>query len=240
MSAVPVIWHDLECGSYAEDLPLWRELASRHGDPVLDLGAGTGRVALDLARAGHRVTALDRDGQLLAALEQRAAGLPVETVLADARGFDLGRRFPLCLIPMQTIQLLADSTERVRCLRCVGAHLDAGGVAAIALSEALEPFDPRPGVRLPLPDLRELDGVVYSSQPTAVRAGEGAYVLERRREIVQRDGRHTVDEDRIRLAALRAGELEREGELAGLSVRPRRTIAATSDYVGSTVVILGA
>ena len=54
-----VVWHDLECGSYRADLPLWRDLAERHGDPILDVGAGTGRVSLDLAQAGHRVTALD-------------------------------------------------------------------------------------------------------------------------------------------------------------------------------------
>ena len=58
-----VIWHDLECGRYAEDLPLWRSLASEYGDPVLDVGAGTGRVTIELARAGHRVTALDIDAR---------------------------------------------------------------------------------------------------------------------------------------------------------------------------------
>jgi hypothetical protein len=36
-------WHDLECGAYAEDLPLWRMLAGTVGGPVLDVGAGTGR-----------------------------------------------------------------------------------------------------------------------------------------------------------------------------------------------------
>ncbi len=53
-----VVWHDLECGGYSADLPLWRELAARcavsAGARVLDLGAGTGRVSLDLARAGHQ------------------------------------------------------------------------------------------------------------------------------------------------------------------------------------------
>ena len=59
-----VIWHDLECGTYAEDLPLWRSLAAEHGDPVLDVGAGTGRVALDLARSGYRVFPLVPDGKV--------------------------------------------------------------------------------------------------------------------------------------------------------------------------------
>src|ERR1700733_11747223 len=108
-----VIWHDVECGAYAEDLPLWRSLAASRGDPVLDVGAGTGRVALDLAHAGYRVTALDQDPELLAALEKRLADNSriardiCQTAVADARDFDLGeRRFPLVIVPMQTIQLL--------------------------------------------------------------------------------------------------------------------------------------
>ena len=63
-----VAWHDVECGGYRADLPLWRELARAEAGPVLDVGAGTGRVALDLARAGHSVTALDREPELLDAL----------------------------------------------------------------------------------------------------------------------------------------------------------------------------
>jgi ubiquinone/menaquinone biosynthesis C-methylase UbiE len=81
------IWHDVECGAYLADLDLWEELAADGGGRVLDVGAGTGRVALHLARAGHEVTALDRDPQLLRVLEQRAAGLPVRTVVGDAAGF---------------------------------------------------------------------------------------------------------------------------------------------------------
>jgi 2-polyprenyl-3-methyl-5-hydroxy-6-metoxy-1,4-benzoquinol methylase len=56
-----VMWHDVECGTYTADLPLWRRLARETGGRVLDIGAGTGRVALDLTRAGARVTALDLD-----------------------------------------------------------------------------------------------------------------------------------------------------------------------------------
>ena len=57
--ASEVVWHELECGSYRADLPLWRELADQMASSegsarVLDVGAGTGRVALELARAGHR------------------------------------------------------------------------------------------------------------------------------------------------------------------------------------------
>jgi SAM-dependent methyltransferase len=77
--AAAVIWHDVECGSYTADLPVWRDLAERAGGPVLELGAGTGRVALDLAGHGHQVTALDADAELLAAAA--AAGVVAASVL---------------------------------------------------------------------------------------------------------------------------------------------------------------
>ena len=64
----------MECGRYVADLALWQELAARERGPVLDVGAGTGRVALDLARAGHAVTALDREPELLAALARARRG----------------------------------------------------------------------------------------------------------------------------------------------------------------------
>ncbi len=118
------IWHDLECGGYLEDINMWRSLAGRCGDPVLDVGAGTGRVTLDLARQGYAVTALDRDPLLLAELERRAAGLDVSTVVADARDFEIATRFALCLVPMQTIQLLDGSAgpRRVSTLRACASR----------------------------------------------------------------------------------------------------------------------
>ena len=51
-----VVWHDLECSGYDEDLPLWHALAAETGGPVLDVGAGTGRVSLELADAGVPVS----------------------------------------------------------------------------------------------------------------------------------------------------------------------------------------
>lgn len=234
-----VIWHDLECGSYTEDLGLWRELADAHGDPVLEVGAGTGRVTLELARAGHRVTALDQDPELLAELARRADGLPVETVLADARRFDLGQRFALCIVPMQTVQLLGAAAGRRAFLGCARRHLESDGVIVLAISEELEPFELERGFPAVLPDICELDGVVYSSQPTAVRADDHGFVLERRREVVGTGGSHTATRDVIRLDRVTATQLEREASEVGLRRNGRASIPETRDYVGSEVVILG-
>lgn len=235
-----VIWHDLECGAYSEDLPLWLALATRIGGPILDVGAGTGRVTLELARAGHTVTALDRDAELLHALEQRARDLPVTTVLADARAFSLTDRFALCVVPMQTVQLLGGAAERRRFLRCARAVLDDGGRLAVAIADQLEPFEAPPGGPTPLPDVGEIEGTVYSSRPLAVRERADGYVLERRRETVTPAGHFTAAPDLIHLDRLDPEELEREGRALGFAVADRATIATTADYVGSAVVMLDA
>jgi SAM-dependent methyltransferase len=240
MTATEVIWHDIECGGYREDLPLWRTLAREHGDPILEVGAGTGRVSVDLARLGYEVTALDRDGELLGELAARAAGTTIATVLADARSFTLERRFSLCLVPMQAIQLLGGGAERAAFLRCARACLLAGGVLASALTEVVDSYEVIDGGPAPLPDIRELDGVLYASRPVAVREQRDVFVIERVREIVAADGAHNVQENRIALHRVGAAELEREGRAAGYRVLPRAHIPATSDYVGSEVVILGA
>lgn len=236
-----VIWHDLECGGYVADLPLWAELAETYGGPVLDIGAGTGRVTLELARAGHTVTAIDLDDELLEELRARAAQLPVTTFVADARAFWLGMEFSLCVVPMQTVQLLAGPEERAGLLDCARQHLIGGGALAIAIAGDLELFEAAHGASTPLPDVCERDGVVFASRPTAVRAdGEDGWMLERRREIVAADGRLSAELNLIRLERLTAEQLEREGTAAGLTPAGRRVIAPTHDHVGSVVVTFGA
>ena len=227
------VWHDIECGAYAEDLPLWRELAEAAAGPVLDVGAGTGRVALDLARRGHEVVALDLDGALLAVLRERGAGLPVDTVVADARSFALDRRFDLILAPMQTVQLLAGRQDAF--LRCAAAHLAPGGVLAAALAAPPE-YD---GAVRPLPDVLERDGWLWCSQPTAIRRVAAGLAIERRRETVSPAGERTVERDEVVLDVVDPADLEAAGAALGLRVLPRRRIAETDDHVGSEVVMLG-
>lgn len=235
-----VIWHDLECGCYSADLAFWRELATRQGSPILELGAGTGRVALELARDGHRVVALDRDPQLLSELGRRGRDLDVETVVADARSFALELRFAICIVPMQMVQLLDGVAGRAAMLTCAARHLNPGGILAIALTPDMERWSAGDGAGVPLPDSCERDGMVYFSQPTAVYSEHGGHVLERRRETVSPAGRRTVELDRIRLDHLEAHQLEQEGAACGLAPAGRATIPATPDYASSEVVIFSA
>jgi SAM-dependent methyltransferase len=237
-----VDWHDVECGGYEADLELWLELARSQPGPILDVGAGTGRVALQLARHGHDVTALDLAPELLCALRERAldAGLCVATVVADAAALpERERRFGLILVPMQTIQLLPSSAARARFLSGARRWLAAGGLVGLAIAEDLESFDDDPAM-LPPPDVAERDGWRFFSHPIAVRERGGAVWLERLRQAVAPDGSVSTDGDVTALARVSAAELEAEGEAAGLRPEPRREIPATDVHVGSTVVMLRA
>jgi SAM-dependent methyltransferase len=233
------LWHDLECGDYREDLPLWRALAAEAGGPVLDVGAGTGRVTLDLASAGVTVAALDIDAALLAALARRARGLPVETIVADARRFALGQRFSLVLVPMQTLQLLGGADDRAGFLRCALAHLEPGGLLAVALADALDCFDEE-HVLPPPPQVRWVADVSYASRLLAVAEDGGRAALHRRREIAGPDAPPRVDDVVIRLDRLSADRLAAEAAALGFSVEAPRRVPETERYLGSTVALLRA
>src|SRR3954453_5791753 len=176
------LWHDLECGDYREDLPLWRALAAEAGGDVLDVGAGTGRVTLEVAARGASMVALDVEPALLAALRHRADGLPVETVVADARRFHLRRRLSLVLVPMQTLQLLGGRHGRSAFLRCALAHLEPGGLVAAALADAMDCFDAEHAMPPPS-DALEIADVRYASQLLTVVDEAGRAALRRRREV---------------------------------------------------------
>ncbi len=241
-----VVWHDLEYGDYAEDLELWHALASSarahdRSGAILEIGAGTGRVALALARAGHRVTALDSDARLLAALEQRASG-ELCVVCADARSFELERRdFSLCIVPMQTVQLFGSARARLSFLRRAHAHLSPGGLLAIAIITDFEPFDCSLGDMGPEAESVRSGARVYVSRATRVRRRVRTTLIERERRILDAD-EHELSRERdvIALDNVSAERLEREGAGAGFHVAERRSVAETPEHVGSVVVMLDA
>jgi SAM-dependent methyltransferase len=232
----PVIWHDVECGGFEADLPIWEELATKV-DPILELGCGSGRVGLHLAQRGHEVWGIDKDPALIAELRERAgsAGLEIHAVLADAAGFDLDRQFGLIAAPMQLIQLLPDREARLRCLGAIAAHLAPGGRAALAIVESSETgIPPSP----PLPDVREREGWVYSSMPLGIVREDDALLIERLRQSVDPDGHLDESRDTVRLCVLAATQLEQEADDAGMRPAGHLQVGPTDAHVGSTVVLL--
>jgi SAM-dependent methyltransferase len=238
--SAPVAWHELECGSYTADLSLWDELAGRAGGPVLEIGAGTGRVALHLARRGFEVHAVDVEEALVEALRARAGedALAVRAVRADARGEPPAEgAYPLVIAAMQLIQLLGGPEGRAAALAAIRRALAPGGIAALALVEGAEDTvgDAGPGT---MPDVREVDGWVHSSLPVEVSAANGRLEVRRLRQLVSPVGELTESLHVDSLDVLDASTLETEAMGVGLARAGRRLVPESELHVASSVVLL--
>jgi SAM-dependent methyltransferase len=253
--AEEVIWHDLECGGYRADLPLWRELAGEHcssdGAAVLDIGAGTGRVSIDLAQTAHDVTAIDLEPLLVAELNRRARELPIVAVAADGRDFQLQRRgHGLCLVPMQTIQLLRGTSERRALFEHARAHLRPGAPVACAIVTDVDQFDATKGGLGPSPERVRLGDSLYISRAVRVTAMERFIRIERERFVTAtlRSGeeRGESEPDRpieaniVELERVTEAQLHEDGRAAGLTPEPTRVIAETHEHTASEVVMFRA
>ncbi|MCL4287839.1 MAG: methyltransferase domain-containing protein [Thermoleophilia bacterium] len=236
----PVAWHDAENGGFAADLGLFARLAGERPGGVLDLGAGSGRVALRLAEAGHPVTAVDRDAGLLAALERRARerGLDVVTEHADARSLELDRSFPLILAPMQLLHIVGGASGRRRVLAAAARHLRRGGrFWAVVIEEPLPLGSGRPD---PIPDVREVRGWVHSSLPVEVAIEPGSITMVRMRRLVAPDGTMTESRHVIRMDRFSLGELDRDADAAGLAIVGCERLPRTVEHEDSVAVALEA
>lgn len=234
-----VIWNEVECGDYEADLPLWDELADALGekDVVLELGCGAGRVVHHLAaRGAYLVIGLDRDPNLVEAIWEKGKGTTADAELCDVRKFFFSTQFGLVLAPMQLIQLLGSREERLECLQCVADSMDPGAVAAFAIVEELPP--PPKASAPPLPDVRQVEGWIYSSLPLEPIVDSERILLRRLRQTVDPEGTMTEQMNEVELQVLSADELEEEASEVGLLPSGRRQIPATEAHVGSIAVLL--
>src|SRR5438309_11633996 len=93
-----------------QDVAFYRDAAREYGDPVLELGCGTGRITMALAPKGKRVTGLDLSERMLERAGGKRAALNKEErerghlVQADMTQFDLGEKFQLIIIPFRPFQ----------------------------------------------------------------------------------------------------------------------------------------
>ena len=119
------------------DVEWYCRKAVESGGPVLELGAGTGRVTIPIAEAGVPVTALDLDAGMLARLRRKVEALPADVRhritlhQADMRSFALDERFALVIIPFRAFLHNITHEEQLAALRCAYAHLRQGGELAL-------------------------------------------------------------------------------------------------------------
>jgi SAM-dependent methyltransferase len=138
-------FYDAENADMVVDLALYGELAHECGDPVLDMGCGTGRVMLFLAQHGHRVVGVDPSAAMLARgrakLDRLPALKPRVTMLAgDALHTPLAERFALIIVPYNTFMHFPDLATQLAVLAHLGALLTDDGQLVIDIPSAGEAY----------------------------------------------------------------------------------------------------
>lgn len=129
-------FYDEDYRNYDEDIDAIRHLAAEMDGPVLELGCGTGRVLLPLARAKQEVTGVDISPALLDVARAKLAAVAKRVTLleADLRTLDLPRKdFAFAYCVSNTLMHLADPADQLAALTRAAAHLRPGGLLLIDL-----------------------------------------------------------------------------------------------------------
>ena len=130
-------YYDLIHADVTDDIGFYVEESSRSIQPVLEIGCGTGRVMIPVARAGIKVFGIDISGKMLEVCRKKIATEPREvrdrTILIreDMRSFDLSERFGLIYLPLRTFLQMHTVEDQVAALRNFHQHLLDGGILAL-------------------------------------------------------------------------------------------------------------
>jgi SAM-dependent methyltransferase len=157
-----------------EDIAFFTDLADKKGGPILEYGAGTGRITLPLARRGHEVTAVDASPFMLERLCAHVARAPrktqdqIQVVRGDMRAYRTKRRYPLVLATFNVVGHLQTYIDLQRFLKRAREHLAPRGTLA---------FD----VLLPQADELEADPTETFPAPRFKHPDSGAWIRQTER-----------------------------------------------------------
>ena len=127
-----------------DDAPFYIGLARGHGGKALELGVGTARLAIQLARAGVEIWGIDNSRHMLNAAMTKLSREPPEVrnrvhlELADVREFNLGEEFGLVYFPSYSFDHILKKGDQVRALKAIRRHIAPGGVYAFDLAHVLK------------------------------------------------------------------------------------------------------
>lgn len=135
VSEQEVQFYDAAVPDWPGEIDFYRALAievKERGGSILEVGCGTGRVALQLAQEGVPIVGLDLSPAMLAVARQKSQGLSnIRWVEGNMQAFELGERFDLILIPGHSFQFMLTPAEQTACLTCIRKHLTPGGKLVI-------------------------------------------------------------------------------------------------------------
>lgn len=127
------------------DIPFYKEYALKTEGEVLELGCGTGRVALKLAEDGFKVTGLDLSDNMLKVFNEKLKDLPYRDNITLVNGnmdkFDLMKKFELIIAPFRAFQALTEEEDVVGCLNCIREHLSDKGLFIINVFRPYKELD---------------------------------------------------------------------------------------------------
>ena len=115
------------------DLSFYVDLARQSGGPVLEIGCGTGRVLLAIAREGIAIEGVDNSSAMLGVLKKHLAAEPasirerVKLHAGDMRSFRLPAKFPLVIVPFRPMQHMYTPEDQLVALKTAAARLSDGG-----------------------------------------------------------------------------------------------------------------
>jgi SAM-dependent methyltransferase len=214
--------YDLENPDFEPEGPFYLSIARETSGPVLELGCGTGRMTIPLAREGLEISGLDAVPGMLALAREKAGDLPVEWIEADARDFHLGRTFRLIFESGGVFMHMLSNADQAAFLARAREHLAPGGRFVVSL------FFPHPGGLHT--DLEEKEWFTYQDgQGRAVQvSGTEAYDELRQvkvetaiRRVTEPDGSQTVHVAPLALRYTFPQEMEGLLERAGFDVLER-------------------
>lgn len=211
------------------DVQFYAELAGEPGKRVLELGCGTGRVAVPLAASGHSVVGLDTSPAMLKLAEQKRKALPsaiarrLDFRLGDMTSFSQQDPFDLVLVPFFGLNHVLRDPDRAQAFELLAKHLLASGRAAIhyAPSSMLRfaaqmPLEQKRGYRIV-----DGEGRSVRVRPIEQRADEHAGVFVQLNEYVLRTSSGAVmtrTEEKLVYALLADAEIDAHIRRAGLCI----------------------
>lgn len=168
----------------ADDAPQVAALAGTD-DEVIEFGAGTGRIALPLARRVRALTAVDLSHDMLERLAaRRPDDLAVQVRSGDVRTYRDDHEYDVVLCLCGTISMLDDAADQAAAFRTFAEHVRPGGTVVVethhpTFARAMHRtgskqlfFSPYPGVQTGLLSYSELDGDRWTLRHTFIREGE--------------------------------------------------------------------
>lgn len=205
------------------DLPFFRDLCAETRGPVLELMSGTGRLSVPLLTHGVELVCVDYSAEMADVLKRRLreGGLSADVTVQDVRELDLGRTFPLILMPFHSIAEIVESEHRAEALRRIKAHLEPGGRFIVTLQNPPSQIPRLNGKRQQICDRPMTDRPARLRVWSTARLRRDRGLAEAVQEYEVLDELGTVVEKRelaLAFALLDPRAFEREATAAGFTV----------------------